>query len=262
MIRERLRQKKEIDICSDWSLLRKIGQKRMVEALTNAGHREIEQYVLAWNCFKEIYVPERSSSTRKLSDPKSETWRSIANLYNRERSRLNIIDSAIPKDLEQWMLICVKAVRDYLFPRHKSLNQPKPGYETGEIVDSIVGNVDESLLADMITSEEVEQRTQQHKDINQFLMAQIARLKPEERELLRLYYDLDLTQTEIAAKLNTKQYSICRKLAKVRKTLLKALVQWSESTMHISLTSDIIDNISSLLEEWLANHYDSNQKNL
>jgi hypothetical protein len=37
-----------------------------------------------------------------------------------------------------------------------------------------------------------------------------------------------------------------------------ALAQWSQSTMHISLTSDILDNISSLLEEWLANHYDSN----
>ena len=46
LIRELLRQKKEIDICSDWSLLRKLSQKRMGEALANAGLEQntIEQY--------------------------------------------------------------------------------------------------------------------------------------------------------------------------------------------------------------------------
>ena len=259
LIRELLRQKKEIDICSDWSLLRKIGQKRMVEALANAGHdQEIDQYVLAWSCFKEIYVPERSSSTRRLPEPESETWRSITNLYNRERSQLNLTTKASSQDLRQWISICAKAVRSYLFPNVASLNQPKPGYETGEVVDSIVGNVDDSLLTGMITSEEIEQRTQQQNDINQFLEGQIAQLQPELQRLLELYYDLNLTQVEIAAELGTKQYSVCRKLAKVRKILLMALAQWSESTMHISLTPDIIENISSLLEEWLANHYGSN----
>ena len=154
------------------------------------------------------------------------------------------------------MLICVKAARAYLFPNVTSINQPKPGYESGEIVDSIVGEVDESLLADMITNEEVEQRTQKQTDINQFLTATIAELKPESQKLLELYYAFDLKQAEIAQELDTKQYTVSRKLSKVRKGLLMALAEWSQSTMHISLTSDILDNISSLLEEWLANYYD------
>ena len=37
LIRELLRQKREIDICSDWSLLRKLSQKRLSEALADAG---------------------------------------------------------------------------------------------------------------------------------------------------------------------------------------------------------------------------------
>jgi DNA-directed RNA polymerase specialized sigma subunit len=110
----------------------------------------------------------------------------------------------------------------------------------------------------MIVREEMEQRSQQHTDINQFLTATIQQLKPEEQKLLELYYALDLKQAEIAQELNTKQYNVSRKLSKVRKELLLALAQWSQSTMHISLTSDILDNISSLLEEWLASHYDSN----
>ena len=232
----------------------------MGEALANAGldNETIQRYILAWNCFKTIYVPERATSTRKLPKPEPEAWQAIANLHNQERhSQLTQSAEAITTDeLERWMLICVRAVRSYLFPNIGSINQPKPGYETGEIVDSIVGDVDESLLADLITSEEIEQRTQQQTDISQFLTATIAQLKPEEQKLLELYYALDLKQAEIAQELKTKQYSVSRKLSKVRKTLLMTLAEWTQATMHISLTSDILDNISSLLEEWLASYYD------
>ncbi|MEM8722807.1 MAG: sigma-70 family RNA polymerase sigma factor [Cyanobacteria bacterium P01_G01_bin.39] len=262
LIRELLRQKKEIDICSDWSLLRKLSQKRMGEALANAGLEQntIEQYILAWNCFKTVYVPERASTTRKLPKPDAESWQAIATLYNQERQTqlTNSADAATIVSLEKWMLICVKAVRSYLFPNVTSINKPKPGYDSGEIVDSLVGEVDESLLSDLITQEDAQRRSQQHSDLNQFLTAAIAKLKPESQKLLELYYGHGLKQGEIATELNTQQYTISRKLSKARKVLLKGLAQWSESTMHISLTSDILDNISSLLEEWLANNYDSN----
>ena len=261
LIRELLRQKKEIDICSDWSLLRKLSQKRMTEALLNAGldSEVIERQILAWNCLKTIYVPERATSTRKLPKPEPETWQAIAKLYNKERlTQLSPSATAVTtNELEQWMAICVKAARAYLFPNVTSINQPKPGYETGEIVDSLVGEVDDSLLANMIADEEVEQRQQQQTDIGQFLSAEIAQLEPEAQKLLQLYYSFGLKQSDIAKELNTKQYTVSRKLSKVRKGLLMALASWSQSTMHISLTSDILDNISSLLEEWLANYYDS-----
>ena len=263
LIRELLRQKREIDICSDWSLLRKLSQKRMTEALANAGlDREvIESYILAWNCLKTIYVPERASATRKLPKPEQETWLAIANLYNQERqTQLKQPGKAVtPENLEKWMLNCVKAARAYLFPNVTSINRPKPGYDSGEIVDSIVGEVDDSLLTEMIADEEAQQRSQQQTDINQFLTASIQKLKPEEQKLLELYYSLGLKQAEIAQELKTQQYTISRKLSRARKVLLKALAQWSQETMHISLTSDVLDNISSLLEEWLAGYYDSNQ---
>jgi len=263
LIRELLRQKREIDICSDWSLLRKLSQKRMTEALASAGldSEVIETHVLAWNCLKNIYVPERASSTRKLPKPKPETWLAIAKLYNQERQTqlttpgitLNVAEA------ESWMMVCVKAARSYLFPSVTSINQPKPGYESGEIVDSILGEVDDSLLTDLIDGEECQKRNRQQKDINQFLTDTVQELKPEAQKLLELYYSLGLKQAEIAQELNSQQYTISRKLSKVRKTLLKSLAQWTKETMHISLTSDVLDNISSLLEEWLADYYGSNQ---
>ncbi len=263
LIRELLRQKREIDICSDWSLLRKLSQKRMTEALADAGLEPevIDSYILAWNCLKTVYVPERASSTRKLPKPEPETWVAIANLYNQERQTQlkQPANKATPENLEKWLLICVKAARAYLFPSVTSINQPKPGYDAGEIVDSLVGEIDDSLLTEIIVEEEAQQRSQQQTDINQFLTHTISKLKSEEQKLLELYYSLGLKQAEIAQELNTQQYTISRKLSKARKMLLKALAQWTQEKMHISLTSDVLDNISSLLEEWLAGYYDSSQ---
>jgi RNA polymerase sigma factor (sigma-70 family) len=263
LIRELLRQKREIDICSDWSLLRKLSQKRMTEALADAGLdlEVIDSYILAWNCLKTVYVPERASSTRKLPKPEPETWVAIANLYNQERQTQlkQPANKATPENLEKWLLICVKAARAYLFPSVTSINQPKSGYDAGEIVDSLVGDIDDSLLTEIIVEEEAQQRSQQQTDINQFLTQTISKLKSEEQKLLELYYSLGLKQAEIAQELNTQQYTISRKLSKARKMLLKALAQWTQEKMHISLTSDVLDNISSLLEEWLAGYYDSSQ---
>ncbi len=87
MIIDDLRQRHEVNICTDWALLRKLSQKRLIESLKYAGltSETISQYRLAWNCFKTIYVPKQSGSTRQLTRPDSATWEAIAQLYNSER---------------------------------------------------------------------------------------------------------------------------------------------------------------------------------
>ena len=62
----------------------------------------------------------------------------IAKLYNQERTSQLATSgaAATPEDMEKWMLVCVRAARAHLFPNVTSINQPKPGYDSGEIVDS------------------------------------------------------------------------------------------------------------------------------
>ena len=259
LIREILRQRQEIDICSEWSLLRKLSKKRLTQALENAGLSTdtVEKYVLAWSCFNIIYVPERASPTKKLSKPSLETWNAISKLYNQERTTQlsaarEIVDAIT---LEKWLLASVKAARAYLFPNVTSINQPKPGFDSGEIADSLVGEIDESLLAEMIVEEETQQRNQQQNQVNDALLSALNQLKPEERQLLELYYAQGMKQTDIAKQLKTQQYSISRKLSRIKKSLLKSLAQWSKDTLHMSLTSDVLKNISVIIEEWLNSHY-------
>lgn len=231
--------------------------------MANAGlnDKTIDSYILAWNCLKTIYVPQQSNSTRKLPKPQPETWEAIAKLYNSERhTQLSSLSNpATPESMEKAMLACVRAARSYLFPNVTSIDKPKPGYDSGTMADSLVGEVDDSLLTEAIVNEEVAHRSQQQKELDRVLTASIEALNSEERELLELYYAQKLKQSQIAKRLDTQQYNISRQLSRTRKSLLKSLACWSKDTMHITLTSDVLKNISSLLEEWLATYYSNDR---
>jgi hypothetical protein len=61
----------------------------------------------------------------------------------------------------------------------------------------------------------------------------------------------------MAETLNTKQYTVSRRLSKARETLLTALAKWMQSTLHTAPTSDVLKYTSPVLEEWLQAHYHS-----
>lgn len=259
VIKEVLRQRQEVDICTDWALLRKLSQKRLNESLQNVGlsPQIIASYLLAWNCFKTVYVPTTASATRQLPKPDRGTWEAIAKLYNVERPRqLHPPGSECHAEtLEKWMVACAKAARSYLYPTLTSVNKPKPGQESGEWLDNLPEFQGESLLTDLITQEEEQSRQTQQVQMNAVLVAALAKLDHQTQQLLQLYYGQGLTQQQIASKLTVKQYTVSRRLSKSRESLLKALAQWSQETLHISLTSDVLKNIGAVLDEWLQGHY-------
>lgn len=259
VIKDNLRQRHEASICTDWALLRKLSQKQLVESLQTAGltSETIAGYVLAWNCFKSLYIPTQATATRKLSKPDSATWEAIASLYNAQRHQQLHPPSpeCNPETLEKWLLSCAKAARAYLYPPVTSINTPIPGQESVELQDNLPASGEESLLAEIIAQEEEQSRHSKLAQINTILVAAVAQLKPQAQQLLQLYYSQGLTQQQMAQQLDMKQYTVSRRLTKARESLLLALAQWSRDTLHISLNSDVIKNTSTLLEEWLKVQY-------
>lgn len=251
MIRDFLRQSREMDLCSDWGLLLKVSRKRLMEALDNAGLHpdEIDRWVLAWSCFESVYLPTKSPKLRQLSAPNRETWAAIATLYNQQRSSGAEVQ---PEQIEKWLTTCANRVRAYLYPAVSSLNAPKISEESKEFQDDLPDPNQDSLLTEMIAQEEIEERQAQRSTINQVLEAAIEKLDPATQDLLRLYYQKGLTQQEIAKQLGVQQYTVSRKLSKSRETLLLALTRWSQENLHIVPTSDVVKQISSVLEEWLT----------
>lgn len=251
-IRETLRQRQEVDICTDWGLLRKISQKRLQESLQNAGlpSNDIPAYILAWNSFKTLYIPTSIGTSRKISRPEDQTWDAIAKAYNSQSSQhLN------PQTLEKWLLNAAKAARRYLYPTPESLNVAKNSDDSWELLDNLPATQQESLIKEIIAQEEEQTRTSQQTEINQILVKAIAQLEPDLQQILQLYYAQQQNQDKIAKQLEIKQYTVSRRLTKARETLLKTLANWSQNTLHISITPDLLKTMSTVMEEWLQNYY-------
>lgn len=258
LIRDTLRQCHEADICTGWTLLRRVGKQRLVESLRQVGLSETElaQYRLAWVCYKTLSDAAAREPTGKLREPSREQWSAIASLYNKER--LNQLAEPGPtlsaERLEHRLLQCAAWVRDYMYPSVRSLNAPSPNREGGELQDDLPGSPQASLLTPIIELEDLQQRQIQQTQINDILGQAISQLATDNQIILSLYYRDGLTQTKIAQQLNLKQYTVSRRLTRTREALLSALIHWAQA-MHISLSPDLIVSMSVALEEWLTVHY-------
>lgn len=261
LIRDYLRQRQEVDICTDWSLLRKVSQKRLAAALQTRGlnPHQIERYLLAWRAYNLIYVPDQATGTRRLAVPEPQTWNAISQHYNHERHSLSGEAKTVsPQHIEAWLTTAAKAVRSYLYPRAVSVNATGPGQDAGEFIDSLTDDERGSPITELISAEEQTQRQQQYTQLEQVLSTVVAGLPPEAQQLLTLYYGADVTQTEIAEQMGIQQYAISRKLTRIKKTLLLALSQWAQDTLHISPSPDLVNQSSAALEAWLLAQYSIN----
>lgn len=255
-IRETFRQRHEIDICTDWGLLRKISKKRLEESLQaeSLPKDKIVAYMSVWNCFKLLYVPSQAHSSRQLSKPDNQTWEAIAKAYNSQTHQ-----QVNPQMLEAWLLACAKAVRRYLYPNVASFNAPINSEDSGEWLDNIPADELDSPLAYTIAQEEQQLRVSQQSEIHNVLREALTQLDPQAREILQLYYAQGLTQQQIAKQLQVQQYTVSRRLTKTRETLLKSLANWSQEHLHISITPDILKTTSAVMEEWLQFYYTQNK---
>jgi RNA polymerase sigma factor (sigma-70 family) len=260
IIRDALRQQQEIDYANDWALLLKLSRKKLQEALENAGLKDetITLYLLAWKSFTDGYILGKSPTVRKLQKPDQNTWEIIIQIYNRECLQLKPPGTECNAEtLEQWLLFSAKHARAYLYPVVSSLNVPKIGQTEGELQDDLLDKTHESLLANLIDQEEIETQKNQQTEIHNLLVTTLVKLTPQAQQLLQLYYQQGLTQQQIAKHQQIQQYQVSRQLSKVRESLLLAISKWSQETLHISPTSNVVKHISVVLEEWLQNYFGS-----
>jgi RNA polymerase sigma factor (sigma-70 family) len=257
-LKDNLRQRQAVDICSDWALLRKWSKKRVIEVLDRVGIAEPEaaQYQLAWFCFKTLYTPNESGGDRS-STPDSAMWSEIANFYNTQRqSQLAVPGASVtPAQIEVRLTKLGRWLREYLYPAINSLNRPKPGEETGEVQDDLSDDAGATLLDIAIEREEIDRRTAQQLQLQTILTQTVADLSPELQEILQLFYRAGLSQQELASHLKLSQPTVSRRLKKAEENLLAALLTWIESQLNQFPDPDVLKSISTTLREWLIVHY-------
>jgi RNA polymerase sigma factor (sigma-70 family) len=259
VIKDTLRLRQEVDICTDWALLHKLSHKRFVESLQNFGldPATIAARVFAWQCFKIIYAPTQGKGTRKLAKPTLSTFQAISDLYNRDRVATlgTTAEVCHPTVLEQWLTTCGKAARSYLYPSMVSADAPRPGAEDTQLLDQFESTFQESNLSQIVEQEEEERRQQTRSQLNAVLLRALVKLDLSSQRLLQMYYGKGMTQQDIAKELDTKQYTVSRRLTSLKQGLLQTLAEWSQSTLHQSLKSDVLSTMNTVLEEWLKLHY-------
>ena len=260
LMRDRLRQRQEVDICTDWALLRKVSQKRLVKSLTaiGMGESDIERHLLVWRAYRLLYKPTYSGNTRQLAAPDSATWQAITKQANAERHMLK--DSAEPfaqHQVEAQIATAAKAVRRYLYPSTVSVNATVAGQDQGEYLDTLTDEAQTSPIKTLMAEEAQTQRQTQQQQLNSVLKNAIAQLEPSAQRLLTLYYQEGATQQAIATELGLKQYAISRALSRLKKSLIKTLAKWGQETLHITPSPDVLKHTSAALEEWLVTHYRS-----
>jgi RNA polymerase sigma factor (sigma-70 family) len=262
-LRDNLRQRREIDFCSEWGLLQKISRKRLLDALTANSFDEAmcDRYYLAWKALTSCHSSENSPKLRTTAAPDAETWQLIERSYNRERKDFPQLTAATAKELEKWLLDAAKKVRSYLYPTVNSLNVKKGDDTEAEWESDLVGN-DAPPMVYLEEQETRAERQTQHQQMVAVLAEAIDKLDEPSRNLLKLYYQEHLTQQNIAQKLELPQYTVSRKLSKARETLLKAILAWGQTTLNIAPTSDTIASISAVLEEWLESFYTDSPRRL
>lgn len=253
-LKDLLRQRQAADVCSDWSLLRRVSKKRIGEVLLARGVIEpaVAQYQFAWFCFKTLYIPPEHSA-QKLPPPEAIVWQEIVELYNTKRQHQLVVPGATltAAQIEVRLTKLAQWTRSYLYPAIDSLNRSKIEPGTGEIQDDLTDNSHESLLDAAIDREEIALRTTQQANLHDVLTTAVAALNPELREILQLFYRDGLSQQDLSNRLQLSQPTISRRIKKAEELLLTALLTWIESQMNKFPEPNELKIISTTLREWL-----------
>jgi RNA polymerase sigma factor (sigma-70 family) len=247
-LRDELRRRHQADLSSPWGFLRKIAKKRLVEALTTQGlaAETIQQYVWVWVYFKACYIPQPQGGTQKLPEPDDQFWERVASQYNREQKALGKPITGLL--VKQWLQQIEQITRRYLYPAIASLTRAT---DADTDIELDLPTFQLAPLDQQIAAEEAAIRQQHYAELQTVLRLALQELESDCQEVLRLYYREGLKQKDIEAKTGMDQVKVSRRLKKARRSLLEALMQWSQTEVNIITNPNQVEDSSLALEEWL-----------
>ncbi|MEB3293557.1 MAG: sigma-70 family RNA polymerase sigma factor [Synechococcales bacterium] len=253
----------DVQIRSLWSILRQSSETR-VQTVLQAEARTAEQIqgiLLAWDCYKQLYVPSRPRGNRQLTEP--DNWEAIAQEYNRQQRSH---PTAQPTNhsahsIQQQLQALGRSLRNYAtLPMQTLQGNPSDELEDEPPMAEEIPDRRQSPLEQLMQSQEAELWQERRAWFEQFLHRTIAELDQQTQTLLQLIYLEGLTQKEIGDRLNISQPTASRRikqLQQVKQQWLLKLAEQAQQDLNISLDTTVIDLMSQALEEWLTLFYSS-----
>ncbi|MBD2200177.1 MULTISPECIES: hypothetical protein [Calothrix] len=266
---------------SDAGLLRNVSYEFIKDALSNfgiqntEGNYKLSQHLFAWRCFNEIYKPRKEAGSQKLAWPNREQLEAIANRYNQLLAKpqelisngksnrwLRACVTALQQttinreELEELLLICVKALRNNTSPTIDSLDRLL-GTAFDDRQATLIDTIESQDLSNYYEDREDEPDelvNQEWNEIQTIIFNAYEQLPQAKKKMLQLEFGLDITQGEIANAFEVAQTTVSR----VKNTLLKAVTSWSQERYKLTLNPQQIRDISNSLDSYLSRYFQSN----
>jgi DNA-directed RNA polymerase specialized sigma subunit len=236
---DEVRKGRELDKYTWPALLRAVTKKRLKESLHKANIKEpkMSQCLLAWQCFRDKYVPTKAAGSKQLQPPDRAQMEAIANHYNQQRNPKE--STVIGQEIQKLLELCVQVIQDC----------SKTSFVSIEDCISEPAFISENFI------EEQDAVESEYYQVNQVLSKAFADLPEETQTLLNLWYGLGMIQSDLALVFGiAQQYQVSRMVGKHKQILLKTLAEWSQKTWQITLNSQQLDEIGKQLDGWLEEH--------
>jgi len=234
---DQVRKGRELDKYTWPALLRAVTKKRLKESLHKANIKEPEmsQCLLAWQCFRDKYVPTKAAGNKQLQPPDIKQMEAITTHYNQQGN--SEVSAASTQEIQKLLELCVQVIQD------------SSKTTVGSLEDCIFEPVSEDL------SEEQDAVESEYHQVNQVLSKAFAGLPEAAQTMLNLWYGLGMTQSDLALVLGiAQQYQVSRMVGRHKQLLLKTLAEWSQQTWQITLSSQQLSEMGKQLDGWLEEH--------
>jgi RNA polymerase sigma factor (sigma-70 family) len=240
---------------TSWGLLLHRSKTCVKKALIQYGisGELLENYMLAWECYVEIYKATKTKRDGSIQAPNADNWRKITVAYNSVSSTQTTVD-----EIRKWILTCGKAISIYISlpPTLNSTNFEGGNNELESLLNKKQLEQLESDYIEIVDFQKIDQKIEiwlenelKHLDIAK------ARLNPNAKEMLELYYRQEIKQTDVAQKLGINQATVARNLHKLKELLIAKFLEWAPENLNIPVTQNNIEIISRALEAWIQNYY-------
>lgn len=199
-------------------------RKQVKKALQTSGcsQLELERYLLAWNCFKEV----KESLSLSVNNFTAEQFKLIADRYNNFRQ--SNYQPANSSTIKIWLEKIGEAIRHLLDPPLISIDSFLDENEG----DTTVGELLPSSEDDFLSLPELNLAVE---DLRECFVALIQNLTIEEQKILLFRYGLKLTQAIIARELSLDQPTVNRYLQRLHALLATEITVFTKTCHQLSL---------------------------
>ncbi|NCO75986.1 MAG: hypothetical protein GW795_05655 [Cyanobacteria bacterium] len=238
-------------LLTNWGLLKRISKSKRQEVLKKMGGltgKELEEYLLIWQCFVDNYISSSPHRNKSLSSPSISQFKIMTNQYNiLAEKQFNFSSILTIEEFENKIKFCGEKAR--LFVNPITINFP----EDKEI------NINDNPQDYLTLLEENEDKPQ----INHLLTTTFNNLNLASQSIFYLGEGLGLTQQEIIKTIQLtnpnfikEQSQLSKNINKIRKMLLDEVIKNIKGEKE-KVSKEEIEVLIDILKGWITEYIES-----